>query len=369
MGKINLQVLQLKNKNDCNKLLKKFNVNDTDVYFLPEYLSLYQLGTKEGKAKCLVLTDRDKILFYPYIERKIPDCLTDGHEFMDITSAYGYGGVISTSRLPDFISQANTVVNDFFREIGYISEFVRFHPVLNNYKLRECTRVFVHNTFGIRFTDNSVKDFRFWKGSFRRGVKKAIKLGLQFHIEPLSKDNLLKFVEIYENTMRRKHADAYYFFSEYYWNLLLNIDSQSEVLLAYVEFYDRIISAAIFMTWANTYIHYHLGGSVSEYLYTRANNFLFWNVEKWALESGFKFMHLGGGVKADDGLERFKKGISNTSFDFYIGKNVLNPEIFALLNRKAMKIGKETYDESFFPSYRSVLRHKNCFELLKGGNK
>ena len=369
MGEINLQVLQLKNKNDCKKLLEKFNVNDADVYFLPEYLSLYQLGTKEGKAKCLAITDRDKILFYPYIERRIPDCLTAGHKFMDITSAYGYGGPISTSRSPDFISQANTVASDFFREIGYISEFVRFHPVLNNYKLRECTRVFVHNTFGVRFADNSVKDFRFWKDSFRRGVKKAIKLGLQFHIEPLSKENLLKFVEIYESTMKRKRADAYYFFSEDYWNLLLNVGSESKVLLTYVKFHDKMISAAIFLTWKNTYMHYHLGGSVDEYLYTRANNFLFWNVEKWALENKFKIMHIGGGVKTGDGLERFKNGISNSSFDFYIGKNVLNSEIFALLNRKAMKIGKEIYDESFFPPYRSVLRLENCFEFLKGGNK
>jgi lipid II:glycine glycyltransferase (peptidoglycan interpeptide bridge formation enzyme) len=239
-------------------------------------------------------------------------------------------------------------------DMGYISEFIRFHPILENYKLRECNRMLLHKTFGVNFLEETSGNLEFWKDSFKRGVKRAQKFGLSFEIQALNKENLSNFIEIYKSTMQRNKAFNYYFFESEYWNLLLELSKKSECILANVLYKGKTISSAIFLIWRNTYIHYHLGGSIFEYLNMRPNNFLFWNIEKWAAENGFVIMHIGGGVDKDDGLEKFKEGISNTSFDFYIGRNILDERMYSVLNTMAIRINDKKFNRNFFPSYRSI---------------
>jgi len=262
-----------------NYLLSKLPERHSDVYFAPDYLNLYQFGTKEGKVRLLKFENDDGICLYPYIERDIPLELTEGTILKDIITPYGYGGPISTTYSPKFLKSFNKALNSFFMDMSYISEFVRFHPVIENYRSRECNCIFLHKTFGVDFSKHSFDNLEFWKDSFKRGVKRAQKFNLNFEIQVLNKENLSNFVEIYKSTMERNEALNYYFFESEYWNLLLELSKKNECILANVLYKGKTISSAIFLIWRNTYIHYHLGGSIFEYLNMRPNNFLFWNIE------------------------------------------------------------------------------------------
>jgi len=351
-----MSLISLLDEHEWSNLLTLFPKTSLDVYFTPEYATLYESGTNEGKVRCIKFENSEGFALYPYIEREIPLEITNGKKLKDIVTPYGYGGPVLTNRSQEFLRSFNNAVDDFFMDMGYISEFIRFHPILENHKLRDCTTSLVHRTFGVDFSKEEADNLEFWHNSMKRGVKKAEKSGLEITVEPLGAKNLDTFVKIYNATMKRRNARPYYFFSESYWSLMLSLGQKGESILANVLYNGKVISSAIFLIWDRIYIHYHLGGSNEDYLNLRPNNYLFWNIEKWAAKNKFRILFLGGGVKESDGLERFKSGISNVSFDFYVGKKVFNEKIFHLLNERAKRLSEQNYDADFFPPYRSVFR-------------
>ncbi|MCW1309837.1 MAG: GNAT family N-acetyltransferase [Nitrososphaeria archaeon] len=327
-----------------------------DIYFTPAYSILYEQGTREGLVRCIKFERNGDLALYPFIERLIPLELTEGKILKDIATPYGYGGPISITKSTEFLKNFNDALDEFFYYSGYISEFIRFHPLLNNYRFRNCDVIFVHNTFGIDFSAEpfDIKDF--WKESLFRGLRKSQKNGLLVNIEKLDFQNIQTFKQLYFLTMERKKANKYYFFSDDYWNLLLNLSKKHEVIYIGVSYLGDTIAAAIFLTWQDFYVHYHLGASNSKFLNLYPNNLLFASIQSWAREKKYKFMHLGGGINKGDSLERFKRSISNTSFEFYVGRKIFRNEIYHELCDKAKKISPLKFSEDFFPSYRSIYR-------------
>ena len=348
--------ISLIDKKDWEETLNIFSADLSDIYFTPDYTLLYESGTKEGKVKCLKFENDYGIVLYPYIERKIPLEVTNGVDLIDIATPYGYGGPISTTNNPSFLREFNKFADSFFLDMKYVAEFIRYHPIIENYKFRNIENIWVHNTFGVNFSEGFDEKPHFWKDSSKRNVKKSQKFGLSFNIQTIEDVNLDKFIKLYMSTMKRKNALDYYFFNSNYWNLLIKLSKNSKVLMASVSYRDKTIASAILLNWKKTYLHYHLGGSDNNYFNMRPNNYLFWEIEKWAAKEGFSIMHLGGGVIKGDTLERFKRSISNVEFKFFIGRKVFNSSIFRKLNKNAERLNKEKFDLDYFPPYRSIFR-------------
>ena len=71
----------------------------------------------------------------------------------------------------------------------------------------------------------------------------------------------------------------------------------------------------------------------------------------WGKENGYNVIHNGGGRtnSEEDSLYKFKKQFAqNTKFDFYIGKNIWNQDIY----KKLCDYKKVDINEEFFPAYR-----------------
>jgi hypothetical protein len=64
-----------------------------------------------------------------------------------------------------------------------------------------------------------------------------------------------------------------------------------------------------------------------------------------------KLFVLGGGVKDNDSLSKFKKRHSNNEYKYTIYKNILNEDVYEKLKNKLCKSRKEDY----FPIYRQEL--------------
>jgi hypothetical protein len=348
--------ISLIKEDEWDQILNGFPKDGSDIYFSPEY-SLLNSPLEDGAPKCIKFENSEGIAIYPYLERNIPLVLTDGKEMKDVTTPYGYGGPISTIYSPSFVESFNKALDEYFLDMGYVSEFIRFHPVLENHKLRSCEVIYVHDTYGVDFGGKDfTKSLTFWKDSLKRGVKKAEKLNLRFEMNILDERELDDFIKIYTRTMERKKALSFYFFNDQYWDLLLELSKRNMVFIASVFFEEEKIASAIFLSWNGFYLHYHLGGSKSEYLNMRPVNYLFWNVEKWAATNNFHLLHFGGGVERGDGLERFKSSISNKAFKFYVGRKLFRAEIYSKLNANANSLSKEKFNKNFFPAYRSIFR-------------
>jgi len=94
-----------------------------------------------------------------------------------------------------------------------------------------------------------------------------------------------------------------------------------------------VIASAVFLT-DNQTIHYHLGGSNSDYHSLNPNIFLMLAMAEYAGKQKFHQMHIGGGLSmsADDSLYRFKKGFSSNEYKFCIGKKIHNQKLYNIVS-------------------------------------
>ena len=76
-----------------------------------------------------------------------------------------------------------------------------------------------------------------------------------------------------------------------------------------------------------------------------------------AKNRGVKYVHLGGGLCAGDGLSSFKKSLGGQSCAWFLGRSVLNEDAYKMLVREhAQNLGTDTQTlerATFFPLYRS----------------
>jgi len=314
-----------------------------DIYFTPEYGKLCQIHDN-CKWECAVYANG--LIIYTYMKRSV---LVGNVEYYDLISPYGYSGIwyddkkVSFETLHKFFNK--------FREIAenrrYICELIKFSPYIvdekqilaisgnvdnmNHYK----------NTYGIKMSNTNYESYyQSRKSSHKNEVNKSLKDGYSFQIKKFETGDIDEFKKIYDLTMDKNNSNDYYYFSKEYFHHLCNL----ECYIAYVRnsSYD-LVSSSLFLKHKNL-LHYHLSGKETNE--RSGTHFLLNNVIKWAFNNDIDMVHLGGGVKVNDGLEKFKRRISNCDFKYYIGNNIFNNDVY---NRLSEDI---TTNSDFFPKYR-----------------
>lgn len=161
------------------------------------------------------------------------------------------------------------------------------------------------------------------------------------------------FKKIYEETMLRDNATAYYYFPRHFYESI-NSDLADNHEVFYAEHEGRIISMAI-MIYAGACMNYHLSGSLTEFRHLAAGNLLLKEAAEWGCRNGFKTFHLGGGVgSGEDSLYKFKAAFNrNSNSEFALGRLILDQQRYNHLVE--LRRGDETFNENsrFFPLYRS----------------
>ena len=169
-----------------------------------------------------------------------------------------------------------------------VSEFVRFHPVLRNHRM--VTAAYQVEKLGATVAMQLDSPEKIWENissQNRNKIRKAEKSGVQIYCG--RSDELYEsFAEIYEETMRRDHAEAYYFFEPAYYASLC-YDLPENALVFYALNAEREMVAASIMLTANGRLNYHLSGSRTAYRNLAANNLLL-----------YKALSIKGGVHYDD---------------------------------------------------------------------
>ena len=84
------KVLSLRDKEEWNKLLNKFDDFFQDVYFYPEYYELYENSYID--VQCFIFCDKEKTLLYPCLKTNINEALkTDFASFDLIWDVFSRG--------------------------------------------------------------------------------------------------------------------------------------------------------------------------------------------------------------------------------------------------------------------------------------
>lgn len=343
-----MEVLSIEEADRWDNIVRSFAHYDT--YWLSGYVKAFQIHgdgepllfyyDKNGTKGILVVMKRD-VSKDKHFAGKI-----QGGKYFDFATPYGYGGwLIEGEDISSLLSEYDA----WCKENLIISEFVRFHPVLENHvpvdSFYEVIRLGKVVTMDI--SDRDV----IWANipsKNRNMIRKAQKNGVTVRREK-SSEIMNTFRQIYNGTMDKDEADAYYYFEpEFYESILSDLRDSAEIFSAW---YNGKIIAASIMLLSNRRINYHLSGSLREYSSLAATNLILFETANWGADNGYETLYLGGGVgSGEDSLFKFKKAFYRPDDDkyFHIGKKIYNRNLYDKLVDM-----REKTESGFFPKYRA----------------
>lgn len=343
-----LKVLTLGQNEEWDSIVRSFN--DYDIYWLSGYVKAFKLHG-DGEPYLFFYEDSEVRGINVVMKRDVSNdsrfkSLIPPKVYFDFSCPYGYGGWLIEGGNPYmlFDEYEKWCVNN-----GIISEFVRFHPVLENQKYSESSYdvIPLGNTVSIDLKSPET----IWSNIHsknRNMIRKARKNGIQI-FSGRYPEIFRIFREIYNETMKKDNAEEYYYFGEEFYESILN-DLPYNAQVFYAVYNKKIIAASIMLT-ANGYMSYHLSGSIKEYANMAPSNLLLYEAALWGNANGCRTLYLGGGVgSSEDSLYKFKKAFYKPDDvkRFYIGKKIFIQEKYDEL----LKL-RNPIDSIFFPMYRA----------------
>ncbi|MBO7493970.1 MAG: GNAT family N-acetyltransferase [Bacteroidales bacterium] len=342
-----IKLYDLSHSEEWDAIVKSFD--DHDVYYLSGYVKAFHLHG-DGDPFLLYYEESSLRAIYVYMRR-----LTDIEGVFDSITPYGYGGVLfegddSEENKASFWSEYMTTME----HEHIVDNFVRYHPVLRNaWSMKSISNVIdLGKTIAMDLSSPEI----IWENIHsknRNMIRKAEKNGIV--IEHGKGMNLFdKFIEIYNATMDKDHAEEYYYFKRPFYESIHN-DLSDNYEMFYAKLEEKIIAMSI-MIFANGRMNYHLSGSDMQYRHLAPSNLLLYKAAQWGCEQGFKTLHLGGGVgSGEDNLYKFKVAFNKKSdFQFSIGKQIFNQPLYDELVRIRRESDAEFNEASgYFPVYRA----------------
>lgn len=338
-----------------DKIVKSFS--HWDVYYLYAYMmAMAQHG--DGEPLLLYYTGENSRMCYCVHKRDIGEAeafrgAVPLGKWYDLTTPYGYGGPLWEGAFDRNAQQdCFRLFSEYCRESSVVSQFVKFHPLIQNQTayedLGEVQEVKHTIMMDLRDPEQILRNM---DPKNRNMIRKAQRSGCEIFWD--YGENLDAFIQIYELTMNRLEAKPYYYFSREYYDYLLS-HMQDHMVIFYCKKEEEIISAAIFF-YNDRYMHYHLSGTRPEFRQYASTNLLLYEAALWGCRKGISRLHLGGGVGINDSLFGFKKQFNRNGFlKFCIGRTVTDEKAYqTLLDIRCAKDADFDRDNGMAIQYRA----------------
>ena len=321
-----------------------------DVFYLSGYSEAFMKENPENGIPKLLLYENgeDRAISVVFIRDVAVDKKMGGRiekgKYFDLVTPYGYGGFMG--RVSDW-DMLNQTYRTYCLNNHYICEFVRFELFSDFFKhyLGE-TETRTHNV--VRSLEISLDEIWMdFKQKVRKNVNRANANQLKIIIEA-NDHHLDDFLRIYYATMDRTAAEKAYYFSREFFESLSEM--KDNAIFFYATYEERIISAEL-VIYGSENCYSYLGGTDNAYFDVRPNDFLKYEIIKWAKEKGLKNYVLGGGYGADDGIFQYKYCLApHGVYDFYIGRTIFDSKLYEFL---VSFRENDQLKEDYFPLYRS----------------
>lgn len=330
---------------------------DGDVYYMNGYvkgLSVHGDGApilvyyeENGLRLMNVLMKRDLSEFGPLRSLCPPGT------WYDATTPYGYGGMLAEGKdaPAEQWKRAAAAYRRFCVKEHIVSEFVRFYPLAENAAYGNWFWITKKRGPTVVLPLRSEEEI--WnqmKSTHRNRIRRAEKKGITIKWGTGERE-LREFQEIYRETMDRDRADSYYYFKPAVYETWFQ-ELKGHITLFWAELEGKTIASSI-MLMGKGRLHYHLGGTRTEYLSDSPNNLLFYEAACYGFRNGYREMHLGGGLGSrEDSLYLFKKKFCRNGKDpvFFTGTQIYDQERYRTLETAR---GFRSVP-SYFPSYRGM---------------
>jgi len=294
-----------------------------DTYHRSSYV-LATAGVENSQALGIVISSSDQQYLLPMLLR--PLCGPDRQSWLDASTPYGYGGVITLGS--DAAPNGSDLFNylrEWCRERNLLTCILRSHPLLpqdwllaaKEVEFASVTRLGQTTSVPL-FAWDEDRQCPIGMSKGRRSDLSLARRNLRITWnEPSQQTNTLEsfriFRGLYEATMQRVDATEFFHFPWSYYERLSMLGTDVGVAIAWHG--NRAVGGAIFMA-GPSFAHYHLSASDDTAHSYKASTLLVVEGAKWARERGCRRLHLGGGMLANDSLMRFKQSFGGEPHKF-----------------------------------------------------
>ena len=338
----------IEDQNSWDTIVRSFP--DYDVFYLSGYSKAFMKEAPKNGIPILLYYENGEDRAINVVlrrdvskDQKLVGKVIEG-EYFDLITPYGYGGF--WGNVSDWAT-LNQTYTKYCMENHYVCEFVRFELFTQFHEYYDGeVETRTHNI--VRSLDMPLDEMWMdFKQKVRKNVKKANKYNLECIIENTD-EHLEDFLRIYYSTMERTDAEGEFYFSKQFFEDLNEMSDN--VMYFHVVYEGKIVSTELVIYGAENCYSY-LGGTDRDYFDVRPNDYLKYEIIKWATGKGLKSFVLGGGYGADDGIYQYKLCLApHGQREFYIGRKIFDQEAYDKL--VALRDG-EKLNEKFFPLYRS----------------
>lgn len=314
-----------------------------DIYFRRGWNETAAM-LEPGHARAVLLeqiTDAGEIAL-PLLVRDMPTGA--GH---DAAGAYPFGGPIAIGD-PDPVD-FGTELDTWARSHGVVTTYLHFHPLYANQRWCPASAVPTWTQKTKLWDTSPGRDLAAaMHPHHRRAARKAERAGVEIRITDPETD-LTRFRALYDQTMERHHATAFYRFGEAYWASLKRTAAGGRLVLVEGWYAGELVTALLCVVHGH-WLHYLHGGSAETARHVWASNLAFLTAAQWAQEHGVTGFHLGRGSDSstENPLLVFKDRFDPASeqHDFFTAKVVHDPQRYRELT------GSDSID-GFFPPWRA----------------
>lgn len=340
----NFKIFHLKDKIQWSDYLYKIPVDKQDVYYSPEYYSLYERNG-DGEANCFVFEKDGNIVLYPFLKNSINRLgYSLDNEYYDIQGAYGYNGMLSSSDDTSFLNDFWYTFDQFCKDNSIVAEFTRFHPILKNHTLGDGHYYIIldRKTVFLDLKQSEDEIFAGLRKSTRKHIKKASQT-IEIRKAAYTEENVDTFFRIYVENMKKVNSIPYLFFSREHFMNMFKLDT-IEFFIAYLD--DQPIACYSGLVSKKYYGNY-LRASLTDYNKTGVNTLMYWSMIQSAKNHGCHYVHFGGGTNGDldNTLLQYKMNFSQTLTDFYIGKKIHYKEVYDEIIQQWKSKNQESYED------------------------
>jgi len=343
-----IHTITIEEADKWDTIVKSFK--NYDVNYLNKYAKAFA-ENGEGYPLLIYFENDTAKAMNVVMKRDIAECeyfknTIEPEKWFDLSTPYGYGGFWIEGKNFKTLDEE---YEKYCKDNGFITEFVRFH-LFGEYRDIFSGTVESHTNNVVRSLDLDIDDMLIdFEHKVRKNLKKAKKAGLKIEIDE-SGERIEEFLDIYYGTMDRNDAKFNFFFPE---SFFMTINEMIDnFVYVHVIYEDKVISTELVL-FGNENCYSFLGGTKSDYFDLRPNDFLKFEIIKWAKNKGLKRFILGGGYGEDDGIFRYKKSFApNGIRKFYIGKRILNLDKYnELMDIRNKEINFDQHTK-YFPQYR-----------------
>lgn len=285
-------------------------------------------------AEAAVLEEDGHVVFHPYVRRPIPQA----PDLTDLVSAFEFGGFWCSADDPvlraDLLRSFARRFGEHAAKAGIVTEFVRLNPLLPSDGLEDGGYVVRHHQDHtiVPLDENIDAVRRRYSQSRGHQVRQGQRNGLALR----RVEETATLCRLLHANLTRLDAKPFYFFPDEFLRDLLPFTAVFHVL----DPEGTVIGAHMYVADGDI-LYIFLSGTDARHLPRRPNDFAYDAVIGWAIENGFRILHLGGGA---EGLLHYKRSFGPDTVPYRQAKRVFLPAIDHKL--------AEGRGGTFFPAYR-----------------